>query len=263
MSIEISALRFSYSNIEILKGINLTIEPGATLSILGSNGSGKTTLLNIIAGLLAPAGGNLLYDGKPMAEFAPEAMARIVGFVPQTIIPAFDYSVLEYVVTGCAPYIGTFGRPKSVHYDIAMEAIFEMGISHLANKSYRLISGGERQQVSIARVIAQKPAYILLDEPTSHLDYGNQARTLNTIKKLANDGYGVVFTTHNPDQALLVGGKCAVLGRDGRLASGGSLELISKELLASIYNINVDIARFGDKGRQVCFIPQLDDDGGL
>jgi len=261
MSIEIINLDYSYGAKQVLRGINLRIEPNATLTILGPNGSGKTTLLNIVTGLLAPPSGSVVYNGKPSKGFKPRQMAQLVGYVPQTIIPTFDYSVVEYVVTGCAPQIGTFGRPKEEHYEAAMRSIRDMGIEHLAEKSYKQISGGERQQVSIARVLAQCPEYIFMDEPTSHLDYGNQIRVLNTIKRMANSGFGVVFTTHNPDQALLLGGKVAIIDRQGRLVIGESEELVEETALSELYNVRLRISNVENQSRKVCYAPGLDDGG--
>ena len=260
MSIEIANLDFSYGARQVLCDVSLSIARAQTLSILGPNGSGKTTLLNIVAGLLRSKAGTVAYDGNAFRQLSPQKMAQLVGYVPQTIVPAFDYSVLEYVVTGCAPYIGTFQRPNQEHYDKAMQSIREMGIEHLTEKSYKQISGGERQQVSIARVLTQCPAYILMDEPTAHLDYGNQLRVLNTIRRMANNGFGIVFTTHNPDQALLLGGKTAVIDRRGHLLFGDSRELINETFLSELYGISLRIASLEDSGRKVCFAPGLNDE---
>jgi iron complex transport system ATP-binding protein len=134
-----------------------------------------------------------------------------------------------------------------------------MGIEHLAEKSYKQISGGERQQVSIARVLTQSPAYILMDEPTSHLDYGNQIRILNTIRQLAKSGFGVVFSTHNPDHALLIGGKTAVIDRQGVLRFGDSGELLNERFLSELYGAKLRISGLENSGRNVCFAPELDD----
>ena len=264
MSIDIINLSFSYDEKQVLSNINLNIKAAETLSILGPNGAGKTTLLNIIAGLLPAPVGSVLYDGKFSKQLDARRMAQLIGYVPQIIVPAFDYSVIDYVVTGCAPQMGTFQRPSAVHYERAMKAICDMGIEHLAEKSYRQISGGERQQVSIARVLTQSPAYILMDEPTAHLDYGNQVRVLKTIKRLAKKGFGVVFTTHNPDQTLLVGGKMAVIDRYGNLTFGDSRELMNEEFLAELYGTRLCISNLENPGRRnVCFVPGFDDGGNI
>ena len=263
MSIEIAGLYFSYGEKNVLRDVNLRIEPKETLSILGPNGAGKTTLLNIIAGLAKPGSGSIIYDGKSFARLSLRQMALLMGYVPQMIAPAFDYRVLDYVVTGVAPHIGLFERPGKEHYDRAMRAIQEMGIAHLAEKSYRQISGGEQQQASIARVLAQEPAYILMDEPTSHLDFGNQLRVLKTIKKLSENGFGIVFTTHNPDQALLLGGKTAIINRHGELCYGNSLELIQEDILSELYGIDLTIASDENTGRKICYMPSLAESEGF
>ncbi|MCL1847643.1 MAG: ABC transporter ATP-binding protein [Coriobacteriia bacterium] len=260
MSIEISNLDFSYGTKQVLRNLNLSINPAETLTILGPNGSGKTTFLSLVAGLLAPSGGSIVYDGKPFKAMSLRKMAQLVGYVPQILMPAFDYSVLDYVVTGCAPQIGSLGRPRQKHYDTALEAIQLLGIEHLTEKSYRQISGGERQQVSIARVLAQSPTYILMDEPTSHLDYGNQIRVLKTIKQLKEKGFGVVFTTHNPDQALLIEGKTAIIDRQGNLVFGDSSEMIDEEYLSELFGTQMRIARIEKKGRKVCYAASLNNE---
>jgi len=259
MSIKIVNLYFSYGAKHVLRDICLSVEPAETLAVLGPNGSGKTTLLSAAAGLLTPSSGSIVFDGKTPAQLGARRMARLVGYVPQSAATAFDYRVIDYVVTGCAPQIGTFQRPGPTHMETAMGAIRDMGIEHLAEKSYKRLSGGERQQVSIARALAQRPAYILMDEPTSHLDYGNQIHVLKTIRRLAESGFGVVFTTHNPDQALLIGGKAAVLDRSGRLVCGDSRALMDEASLSELYGVELRITSLAGTGRRVCFAPGLDE----
>ncbi len=255
MSINVKGLAFSYGQQAVFADVDLAIERGETLSILGPNGAGKTTLLNAIAGLIRPNAGEIRYDGRPALTALERA--RSIGYVPQTIHPAFDYSVLDYVVTGCAPRIGAFSRPKDEHYQNALAAIDDMGIRHLADKSYRRISGGERQQASIARAIAQRPAYILLDEPTAHLDFGNQIRVLHTIRRLADEGFGIVLTTHNPDHVLLLGGRVATIDRGGRLRSGDSHEMMEAAFLSELYGTELRTTRPDDAKRTICFAPGL------
>ena len=257
MSIEISKLHFSYGDHEVLRNLDLRIEPAEVLSILGPNGAGKTTLLKIIVGLAKPASGSIVYDDLPQERLNLRQLAQLMGYVPQMITPAFDFRVIDYVVTGVAPHIGTFERPGKTHYDKAMRAIEEMHIVHLAEKSYMQISDGERQLVSIARVLAQEPSYILMDEPTSHLDYGNQLRVLQIIRRLSESGFGIVFTTHNPDNPLLLGGKTAIINRRGELFYGNSLELIREDVLSELYGIRLTVTSEVSTGRSICYMPSL------
>jgi len=256
--IEVLELGYAYSGFgELFNGVSFTIKTGEIICILGPNGIGKTTLLNCIANLITPTKGKILINGRDMNKIQPRDIAKTIGYVPQTVIPSFDYEVLEYVVTGCAPRLGTFERPKEEHYSIARNAIEQMEISHLSHKAYTKISGGERQQVSIARAISQQPKIILMDEPTSHLDCGNQVKVLKIIKKMAQEGYGVVFTTHNPDQALLLKTKIAAFDKDGNFSFGTYKEVLNEGFLRSMYGIDLHLYNIDEIGRSVCIAPVL------
>lgn len=258
----LEARRISYAypgGNPIFSEISLQIHPGEVVCILGPNGAGKTTMLNCLANLSPVSSGEICIDGRNINAMSAKEVARSVGYVPQMILPSFDFSVLDYVVTGCAPRMGTFEKPKPEHYDIAMEAIRDMGIEYLVEKSYMHISGGERQQVAIARALAQKPQFILMDEPTAHLDYGNQIKVLITIKRLVSQGFGILLTTHNPDYGLLLNGKIAVLDRNGKLQFGDSNDILTEDLLSSLYRTPLRLIDEEDVRRKVCIAPRLED----
>ena len=242
----------------ILKDISFEFRSGEIVSILGPNGAGKTTFLNCLANLVPLDRGEVLINGQNVKKIPPREVAKVIGYVPQIIVPSFDFSVLEYVVTGCAPHMGTLSRPKEEHYDIAMEAIRRMGIEKLWNRSYSQISGGERQQVSIARALAQRPAFILMDEPTAHLDYGNQIKVLKTVRSLKEEGYGVILTTHNPDHALLLQDQVAILDRDGILSTGLSSSILKEQNLTELYGTELRLYYDERLRREVCAAPQFD-----
>ena len=235
----------------ILKDISFRFKSGEIVSILGPNGAGKTTFLNCLANLVPLDKGEIFIDDKNIKKIPPREVAKVIGYVPQIIVPSFDFSVLEYVVTGCAPHMGTLSRPKQEHYDIAMDAIKRMGIEKLTNRSYSQISGGERQQVSIAR------AFILMDEPTAHLDYGNQIKVLKTVRSLKEEGYGVILTTHNPDHALLLQDQVAILDKDGVLTTGLSTDVLNEKDLTRLYETELKLFYEETLGRDVCAAPQF------
>jgi iron complex transport system ATP-binding protein len=172
-------------------------------------------------------------------------------------VPQFSYKVIDFVTMGRAPNISLFSHPSEEDRQAAFEAIESLGIGGLAEKPYTEISGGERQQVMIARAIAQNPKVILFDEPTSHLDYGNQQIVLKLIRRLAHEGYGIIMTTHNPDHALLLGGNTAVLDDEGHLVSGNTKDIITAENLKKLYGTDVLVVRVDEAGRDACITPKL------
>lgn len=258
---EIKDLTFSYhsGDHKVIDGASLTLNKGDILCVLGPNGAGKTTLLNCMAGLLKPDSGSVLLSGKNVGEMKAKEIANIVGYVPQMHTPAFDYTVLDFVMMGRAPKTGTFSRPGKKDESLCMDILHSLGIDKLAGKSYLEISGGERQQALIARAIAQEPEVILFDEPTAHLDYGNQHRVLNRIKQMAGEGFSVVITTHNPDHALLLGDKAAIVDKKGRISQGKVEEIITEEKLREVYDIDLHLEYVEDINRVACFAPELEE----
>ncbi len=255
MILEVNDLSFRYGGGRtIFRGVNFSLDKGEVLSILGANGAGKSTLLNCVANLLRPASGQILLNGRPMSAMSVSEVARVVGYVPQIHVPSYAYTVREFTVMGRTPYIGAFSTPSAEDYRIADEALERLGISHLRDKAYTEISGGERQQVTIARVLTQQPQIILLDEPTAHLDYGNQYRVVRMVKELAREGYALLMTTHNPDHAIILDGKAAILDRDGGLTVGRAAEILTSDALTGLYGLPVKTVYDEDAGRKVCVV---------
>lgn len=245
----------------ILKDVSFTLEEGEIISILGPNGAGKSTLLNCLANLLNPDSGEIYLCGRKMREMGIKEVARCISYVQQTHTPTFAYTVLNFVIMGRAPNIGMFRKPKAEDEQAAREALEMLGIAHLAEKPYTEISGGERQQVTIARAIVLEPKVILFDEPTSHLDYGNQYRILGMIKRMQSRGYSIIITTHNPDHAILLGGTPALLDRNGRFYVCKNSELITEERLKKLYNTDLRLLHIQELSRTACVQPSLNDLG--
>ncbi|MCI7146417.1 MAG: ABC transporter ATP-binding protein [Clostridiales bacterium] len=259
MIYEVKDLTFSYPSDrrKVLNGASLSLGKGEVLCILGPNGAGKTTLLNCMAGLLSPDSGEVFLCDRNMREMKEKEIARLVGYVPQLHTPSFDYSAIDFVLMGRAPKTGTFSRPTEEDEEICMSVLTSMGLEYLADKSYLNISGGERQQLLIARAIVQEPEVVLFDEPTAHLDFGNQHRVLRRIRRMAEEGFSVIMTTHNPDHALLLGGKAAIVSRDGTIFQGDCEEIVTEKNLREVYDIDLKLMYIEELGRKVCLVPEL------
>lgn len=259
MIVEAKNINFSYqkNGRQILNDVSLSLKEGEVMSILGPNGAGKSTLLNLIATLLTPDTGEICLCGKDTKKMKPKEVASILSYVPQTHTPAFSYTVFNFVLMGRAPKVGMFEKPKAEDFKLVEEVLEEVGIAKLADKPYTEISGGERQQATIARALVQEPKAILFDEPTAHLDFGNQIKTLRTIKHLSEKGYAVIMTTHNPDHAIMLGGTTAILDKKGKLTVGPSDEIITEETLKDVYDTKLKLSYFDEAGRLVCIPPNL------
>lgn len=255
--VHVNNIVFSYPSGRrtILDGCNLTLQPGELVSILGPNGAGKSTLLNCACGLLTPQRGNVLLNGKDIKTMDPKQIAKVIGYVQQNQRSAFGYTVFSYVLMGRASSIGLFQKPTKADEEMAREVLETMGISHLSDTPITEISGGERQQAAIARAVVQKPQAIFFDEPTAHLDYGNQINTLRLIASLQDKGFAVIMTTHNPDHCMMLGGKVAILDKEGFLEVGAVSEILTEERLKRVYHTELSLS-YVDSVERVACVPR-------
>jgi iron complex transport system ATP-binding protein len=175
-----------------------------------------------------------------------------MAFVPQGYDVAFPYTVLEYVVMGRAPYISAFSSPSSEDFRIAVEAIQEVGVTHLMEKPVNEVSGGEHQLALIARALAQQPKILLLDEPTSHLDFGNQMQVLSLIERLRDRGISIIMTSHFPDHAFIVSDQVGIMRKGAFSTIGSADSVITSEALQATYNVDVRVEFIEVAGRKVC-----------
>jgi iron complex transport system ATP-binding protein len=235
--IEIEHLSFRYRKTPLIDKLNLTIDEGGVLALLGPNGSGKTTLLKLILGLLRPMRGNIRFQGEDTGSLSAREMARRMAYVPQVHREAFGYRVFDVVLMGRMPQTPFFARYANSDRRIAWESLEKLSIPHLAERPYTEISGGERQLTLIARALAQGVATFIMDEPTSGLDYGNQIRLLERVGRLAHGGYTFVFTTHHPDHALAIADRVVMMKEGAIIRDGVPQMAITPERLAELYGL--------------------------
>ena len=218
--LEVKNLTFSYGNVPVLENVSFTAEKGELLSVLGPNGVGKSTLFRCILGLLSPLSGQIFVNGENIAALKPGTLARKVAYIPQSHDPVFHYSVFDMVLMGTTAQTGMFSSPKKEHRLMVSEALEKLGLSHLADRSYRTLSGGERQLVLIARAMVQNAKVLLMDEPSASLDFGNRIMVMERVRELCKVGYCVIQTTHDPEQAYLYSHKILALHKGTVLAHG-------------------------------------------
>jgi iron complex transport system ATP-binding protein len=256
MNLRVQDAAFAYDGGQnVFEGLAFDTGENDFLCILGPNGCGKTTLLKCVAGMFKLCQGDVLLDGVSISSLKRAEVATRLGYIPQEHAVSFPYSVLQIVLMGRTPYLDIFSSPADEDYAIAEEAIERVGISHLKHKRYTQISGGEKQMALIARVLAQQPKMLLLDEPTSHLDFRNQALVLGIISRLAEEGLAVIMTSHFPDHAFAYPSRVALMS-DGRLiAEGAPDEVVTEENLRATYGINVNVFTVQEptSGRQFRF----------
>ena len=235
----------------ILKDINFEIHAGEILMILGANGCGKSTLMRTLVGDRKNFTGSIEIKGKSLHEYSDLDMARNVAMVFQDHNAPFPFSAIDVVKMARAPYLPIFGRPTKRDIQIAEEALEVVGMSDYAGEPYTNLSGGQRQMVLIARALAQQTDLILMDEPTSSLDYRNSAIVINTAAKLATEqGKAVIMITHAPDQAFYYESKAALM-KDGRFfAYGPSEEVLTSENLSHVYNMRIKVLEATDADTQ-------------
>lgn len=252
MSIMVRDLSFSYGRHRVLDHMSLDLPDGCLINVLGKNGAGKSTFFRCVLSLEDSYTGTIEVNGRDLRALPVRERAREVAFIPQQHNAIYDYDVLDVVLMSTTGEVGLLSAPGKVQRDHAWEALERVGIAHLAHRPVTEISGGEQQLVLIARALAQDARTIIMDEPTSALDYGNTVRVLDCIRQLARDGYSIIQSTHQPDQAFLFADLVLVIDGGGVRALGSPKDVITERLIADIYGIDVHICSLFDDRVRVC-----------
>lgn len=234
-------LTIGYPRRKLAAHISFALDKGEAVAILGPNGSGKTTLFRTLLGLLPALAGEVALNDRPMTALAPAEIARNIAYVPQAAAGFFNFSVIEVVEMARAAHLAWYAQPGVKDRAIAQQALAELNIAHFANREFAELSGGERQLVMIARALASEARILLLDEPTASLDYGNQFLILDEIAKLKTRGVAILFTTHNPDQALRIADRTLTISREGVINIGATRAVVTRDSLAALYAIDVQL----------------------
>ena len=255
MNIDIKNISFSYKNGRIvLDNTSFTLSSDDMTALLGRNGAGKSTLFKIFLRMLTPDKGEIELDGKDLSSFNNKELSRVFSYIPQSSYMEFPYTVIDTLLMAKASSLPLFSSPKKQEETEADEILSTFGIRHLKNRNMESLSGGEKQLVLIARALLQNAAFIILDEPTSNLDYGNQIMVLEKLKELNTKGIGIVYSTHNPELALTYSSRILTLN-DGKISKYESPEELTKtNKLEELYGRKLFIKKIftGENERYVC-----------
>lgn len=252
MSIEVRDLTFSYGERPVLKGVSFSAEYGEFVSVLGPNGVGKSTLFRCMLGLLTADSGQTLINGRDIMGMTAAELSKSIAYIPQSHEPVFNFSVLDTVLMGTTAQLGKFSSPGKKQREQALMMLERLHIADLQGRGYRNISGGERQLVLIARAMAQQAKILIMDEPSSSLDFGNRLRVMRTVSELTKEGYCVIQSTHDPDQAYQVSDKILAMYNGEVLAFGKPEDTVSGEIISKLYGVPVEVCSLRDDRIRVC-----------
>lgn len=257
MGIEVSNLCFSYTDRPVLQDISFRVEPGEFLTILGPNGVGKSTLFRCVLGLLSGYTGQVLVDGIDARKLSVRESARHIAYIPQSSHPVFDFRVFDIVLMGAASAVPALGSPGREQTQRVQWALEKVGISHLSERCYHKLSGGEQQLVLIARALVQNAPVLMLDEPTANLDFGNQLRVLEQIRSLAQEGYTIIETSHHPEQSYLFSDRILALQKGRVFIDGSPEQVLTRQTIQELYGVEVDVVSLYKDRARVCIPTNL------
>ncbi len=241
MSLELCNVYAGYGTRSILQGISFGLEGKEVICLLGPNGAGKSTLLKVILGVMALQQGQVRCDGQDMATWSRARISQTIAYIPQQHTPTFQFTAYDMVLMGRTAHIGRFSTPSRADGLIAEEALEICNLSALKHTLFTQMSGGERQLVLIARALAQKARFLIMDEPTNNLDFGNQVRVLRHIQALAQDRLGIIMASHYPDHAFLYSSKVLLLKNGCIIGAGVPGDTATEKKLTDLYGTPLTI----------------------
>ncbi len=245
--LKIQHLHAGYGKKEILHDISFCAKQGMITTILGCNGSGKSTLLKALVGAL-PYQGEIFINNINCRRLSSRDLAKLMAYLSQgKNVP--DISVGRMVLHGRFPYLSYPRRYRKEDHDIARSAMEQMGIASLSEQPMAQLSGGMRQKVYLAMALAQQAPIIIMDEPTTYLDIGQQLKFAQLARKLADSGKTVLLVLHDILMALQLSDQLLIL-ESGHITEQGTAEqILSSKVLERIYDVHIGVVE-GEKGKQ-------------
>ena len=241
MKLDVQSLSVTLGETTILKNASFSIDSGEFVGIIGPNGSGKTTLLKTLRGLYPTSGGDVLWDGKSIASLSDKEIAHHVAYMQQSVNVSFDYEAIDIVMTARYPYLKWWQQEGPEDKVIVEEAMKEVGVYHLRNRSVQSLSGGERQRVFLAKALAQQTEVLLLDEPTAALDLVYADDIFQEGRRLCDEGKMILIVVHDLELAAKYCTKL-VLVSDGHIIDVGEpRDVLTAENLRKAFRLSAAV----------------------
>jgi iron complex transport system ATP-binding protein len=245
--LEVQNLTAGYDENEVLHNLSFSIQEGQFVGIAGPNGAGKSTLLRLLAGLMKPTKGTVLLSGQPLESYLPRHLAQLVAVIFQDFLCPYEFSVFDLAVMGRSPFLSRW-KPLSTHDRAIIGDVMEMtNISHLRNRLFSQLSGGEKQRVTIAKALAQEPSILLLDEPAIHLDIHHQVNVFNILHRLNQEKcVTIICITHDLTLAAQYVDRFLLLGNGQIVTDGFPKEILKKELLENLFHTPLSVGMMAE-----------------
>jgi iron complex transport system ATP-binding protein len=255
-----TGLSFGYGAAEVLHGLDFDLPANGFGALIGPNGSGKSTLLRLLLGRLRPDRGEVRLLDRPLRSVPPLERARLVGYLPQEVQAAYAFTVAQVVLMGRYPH-APFGLESRRDHQIARDCLARTHSVELADRLFASLSGGEKQRVLLASVLAQEPRVLLLDEPTAALDLHHQHEVMDLLCRLHDDGLAIVMVTHDLNLASRYCPWLWLLHRGGIAAAGPPRQVLVGEVLAPVYGERLRVVADPDLGGPLVLPPLPRQDG--
>lgn len=238
---KIKELKAGYHKNAVLTGVNLRVEKGEIISLIGPNGGGKSTLLRSISGELKAMGGAVFLGDREIGTIPLKELARRMAIVNTDRVKPEHMSAYDVVLSGRLPYSDGFGLFEKKDHQAAKDACELMSISDISGRAFLAMSDGQKQRTLIARAICQDPEYLIMDEPTSYLDIRHRLELMEVIKKLSERGVTMIMSLHELELALEISDRCLLVKDDGTTLCMTPREIIDSGVIQPLYGLSFDM----------------------